>query len=398
MGRTLAVKLKPAGEKAVKQGHPWVWQNSIEKISDGGVVGDVAIIFDQKKNKFLACGLYDPNSPIRIKVLQVNKSMRLDAEWIDDKFRLALDVRRPLIEKNTNSFRWIYGENDGLPGLIIDVYDSVAVVKLYSLIWQPYLDHIITSVTEQYDVKAIILRLSRNVEREAAGNELLQDGALVFGHLPNPEIVFTEYGVKFSANVIDGHKTGYFLDHRHNRHKVGKLSKGAHVLDVFSYAGGFSVHALAGGARSVTSLDISKQALELARKNAKLNNLTSKHKIIAGDAFEEMEKLWRAKKKYDIIVVDPPSFAKKADEVRVALKSYSRLTTYAASLTTKGSILVMASCSSRVSSDQFFNAVESTLTKDGHQYEIIEKTYHDIDHPIKIPEAAYLKCGYYRVV
>jgi len=170
------------------------------------------------------------------------------------------------------------------------------------------------------------------------------------------------------------------------------------VLDVFSYAGGFSVHALAGGAREVTSLDISKQALEMAKKNVKLNRLTARHKTMAVDAFSGMEQLFNSGTKYELIIVDPPSFAKKAEETERALKSYQKLTVYAAGLVSRGGTLVMASCSSRVSAEQFFDVVQSTLTSQGHKYEILEKTNHDIDHPIHIKEAAYLKCGYYKIL
>lgn len=393
----LAAKLKPAAEKAVKQNHPWVWDNGIDKITDGGSTGDAVIIFDQRKNKFLAFGLYDPNSPIAIKVLQTGSPMRLDAEWISDKLRVALAKRKPLLATDTNSYRWIYGENDGLPSLIIDVYADVAVIKLYSLIWETQLSHIIEAIAEQIAVRAIVLRLSRLTEAHTTDKELHHDGAVVWGQLQDSEIIFREYGLLFTADVVHGHKTGYFLDHRHNRYQVSTLSKGRTVLDVFSYAGGFSVHALAGGAKSVTSLDISKQALEMAKKNAELNNLSSRHKTIAGDAFEAMEQLLHKGRKFDLIIVDPPSFAKKADEVTRALKSYKKLTRYAASLVSRGGILVMASCSSRVSADVFFAAVESTLAEYGHPYSIMDKTAHDVDHPIGILEAAYLKCGYYQM-
>ena len=395
--KKLAAKLKPAAEKAVKQQHPWIWDSGIAKITDGGSTGDTVIIFDQRKNKYLAFGLYDPSSPIAIKVLQTGSPMQLDEEWISEKLRIALAKRATLLATDTNSYRWIYGENDGLPSLIIDVYDDVAVVKLYSLIWEPQLEHIIAAVSTQISVRAIVLRLSRLTEAHTADRALHYDGAVIWGRLGQSEIIFREYGLRFSADVVHGHKTGYFLDHRHNRHLVGSLSRGKKVLDVFSYAGGFSVHALAGGAASVTSLDISKQALEMAKKNAILNNVQARHKIISGDAFETMEKLANSGRRFDLIIVDPPSFAKKADEVTRAVRSYKKLTRYAASLVSRGGLLVMASCSSRVSASIFFEAVESTLSEYGHRYEILDKTAHDVDHPIGIPEAAYLKCAYYQM-
>lgn len=398
MSKKLAVKLRPAAEKAVKQGHPWVWESGIEKITHGGDCGDAAIIFDKRKNKFLAFGLYDPASPIAIKVLSVGKSMNLDEAWITEKLEEAHIKRQPLLETNTNSYRWIYGENDGLPMLIIDVYDNVAVVKLYSLIWEAHIHSVVNAINAITEVKAVVLRLSRLTAQHTADKELHHDGAVIYGQLKSPVIIFTEYGLRFTADVVSGHKTGYFLDHRHNRYKISHLSKGRRVLDIFSYAGGFSVHALAGGAKSVTSLDISKQALEMAKENVKLNKLTARHKVMAIDAFKGMEELYKAGRKFELIIVDPPSFAKKAEENARALKSYKRLTQYASHLITKGGILVMASCSSRVSKQEFFEAVESVLQEEEIRYEVIEKTDHDIDHPIKIVESAYLKCGYYKVL
>jgi len=147
-----------------------------------------------------------------------------------------------------------------------------------------------------------VLRLSRLTASHTSDSALHYDGAVIHGHLKNSEVIFKEYGLRFSADVIHGHKTGYFLDHRHNRHQVGLLAKGCRVLDVFSYAGGFSVHALAGGAREVTSLDISKQALEMAKKNVKLNRLTARHKTMAVDAFSGMEQLFNSGTKYELLL------------------------------------------------------------------------------------------------
>jgi 23S rRNA (cytosine1962-C5)-methyltransferase len=222
--------------------------------------------------------------------------------------------------------------------------------------------------------------------------------------LENKVVVFREYGVLFSAHLIKGHKTGYFLDHRDNRRKVGAYAQNKRVLDVFSYAGGFSVHALAGGANSVTSVDISKQALALAKENATLNGNFKNHDCMAGDAFEIMNRLVKEKKKFDLIVVDPPSFAKRSDEIPSAVNSYNRLISLALKLASKKAILVMASCTSRINSDEFFDIMESAVQKAKRashtgitSYEILEKTFHDIDHPIGFPEGAYLKTIYFQL-
>ena len=175
------------------------------------------------------------------------------------------------------------------------------------------------------------------------------------------------------------------------------MSKGKTLLDVFSYAGGFSVHALVGGAKSVTSLDISAPALELAKENANLNSYFGKHQTIVGDAFEELEHLASQKAKFDIVVIDPPSFAKSQDEIHRAINSYEKLAVLGVKLVNKGGTLVLASCSSRVTSDVFFQLMEDLMKSLNVNYTILEKTKHDIDHPIGFKEGAYLKCIYIQV-
>lgn len=390
----IAIKVKPSVEKIIRKGHPWLFENGITKVSKEGKAGDLAIIFDNKKNKFLAIGLYDPFSPIRVKVLQANTSATINEAWFESKIQTAYDKRLPLLQTKTNSYRLIYGENDGLPSLIADVYDDVLVLKIYSLIWLPYLEILQPILLKISQCKTLVLRLSRNVEQQKTELNGLENGQVLYGILENETIIFTEHGLKFQANVIKGHKTGYFLDHRHNRKKVGELAKGKTVLDVFSYAGGFSVHALAGGAKEVISLDISKQALELSKENAALNPHRGKHKTMAIDAFEGLEKLRQAGKKFDLVIIDPPSFAKKDTEKERALKSYGRLAKLGVQLVAKNGILLLASCSSRVTADEFFETVLPIAQNSKRPFHIIEKTFHDIDHPIAFREGAYLKSVY----
>ena len=393
----IAIKLKPSAETLVKKGHPWIFENSIVKQNKEGKSGDLAVIFDNRKNKFLACGFYDPNSPIRIKILQANKPATINTAWFANKIQEAYQKRIPLLQTDTNSYRLIYGENDGLPSLVADVYDNVLVVKLYASYWFYYLKDILPELIKISKAETTVLRLSRNVAKEK--NEFdLTDGQVLDGTLTNEVIVFKEHGVNFSANVIHGHKTGYFLDHRANRKKVGELSKNKTVLDVFSYAGGFSVHALVGDAKEVTSLDISAPALEIAKSNAKLNTYSGTHKVIVGDAFDELNKLARVNTKFDIVVIDPPSFAKSAAEVDKAIAGYKKLTQLGLQLVKRKGILILASCSSRVTSDMFFDLVEETLHRNNANFTILEKTLHDIDHPIGFKEGAYLKCMYVRVL
>lgn len=394
-----ATNLSKKGEKAIRSGHPWIFESAVTKLSEDAKNGDRAIIFDSKKNKFMGLGLVDLTSPIRIKVLFSGKKANFNQEWIQEKMILAFEKRQELLEGKTDSFRLIYGENDQFPGLIVDCYGSVVVMKLYSPIWMPYMNQLVESIQYIFTIKAstlqaIVLRLSRNMAQFTKSYSEFTDGSIIAGELPDETIVFEEYGVKFSANVIHGHKTGYFLDHRDNRRQVGAYAKNKKVLDVFSYAGGFSVHALVGQAKSVTSVDISKQALDLAKENAALNGNFKQYKTLAGDAFAIMKDLSSKGEKYDLIVVDPPSFAKSAAEISGAIHSYKRLARLTVPLAAKNAILVMASCSSRVDSDTFFDIIETEIRHSRRSYRIIKKTFHDIDHPITFPEGAYLKTIY----
>ncbi|SHH47638.1 class I SAM-dependent rRNA methyltransferase [Winogradskyella jejuensis] len=393
--KRLAVKLNAKGEQSVVKGHPWVFSNSIVKINEEAKTGDLAIIFSKNKNKVVGIGLYDEKSPIRIKIIHnAHTKADVNAEFFHDKIEKAFALRTELLATNTNSYRLLFGENDGFPGLIADVYAEVLVVKLYSEIWLPYLDPILKSLQQISMAKTVVMRLSRNLQN--SNNHNLKDGAIIYGVLEDEVVQFVEHGIHFSANVIKGHKTGYFLDHRDNRRRVGELSKGKTVLDVFSYAGGFSVHALANGAEEVTSLDISKQALDMARENGKLNDYQGIHKTISGDAFAEMKKMIEKAKRFDVVVIDPPSFAKQQSEIELAKKKYAQLAELGAQLTAKNGLLVLASCSSRILAQSFFDLNQRVLSSHPRLFETILKTKHDIDHPVSFPEGAYLKCGYYK--
>ncbi len=393
--KRLAIKLNAKGEQFVLKGHPWVFSNSITKINEDAKTGDLAIIFSKNKNRVIGLGLYDVNSPIRIKMLHSGtEKAEINAAFFQNKIKEAFNKRQSLLETNTNSYRLIFGENDGFPGLIADVYASVLVVKIYSEIWLPYLESILESLQQTSNAETVVIRLSRSLENSKSHQ--LKNGAVVYGTLENEVVQFVEHGVNFSANVIKGHKTGYFLDHRANRKQVGAWSKGKTVLDVFSYAGGFSVHALANGAKEVTSLDISKQALEIAVQNGKLNNYSGVHKTIAGDAFEELKELIKNKITYDVVVIDPPSFAKQASEIELAKKKYAQLAGLGEQLTAKNGLLVLASCSSRVIAQTFFDINNQVLSSKNRTYSLKLKTQHDVDHPIGFPEGAYLKSGYYQ--
>ncbi len=390
----LAVKLKPASQKHIRNGHPWVFDESIAQLKKEGDCGDLTIIYDRKSNKFLALGLYDPHSPIRIKVISTSQ-IEFNQDWLREKLSVALRIRHPLIEEGVTGFRWVHGENDGLPSFVLDIYANVGVLKLYSGIWFPYLQWIRDAILAIFPLDAIVLRTGRKVA--ALKENKIQSPVLIHGTLDSPQVEFEEYGVKFIANVLAGHKTGFFLDHRDNRKVIGMMAKGKSVLDVFSYAGGFSVHALVGGAKEVVSLDISKAALDAAREHAVINQCEGNHKVIQGDAFEVLKTMVNEGKKFDIVVIDPPSMAKSQKEISKAENAYSTLAKFGAQLVAGDGVLMLASCSSRISADRFFEINDHVLSDHLPNFKLLRKNFHDIDHPTGFPEGAYLKCGYYSV-
>ena len=393
--KRLPVTLTAAGERAVRTGHPWVFDGAVRKVKGEGRPGDLAIVFSYKKNKCIGVGLYDPSSPIRIRMLHGGGPTRIDAAFFTEKLSAAKEKRTELLTTDTDGYRLLHGENDGLPGLIVDVYAHVAVLKLYTAAWLPWLAMLRPLILQSSGVKTLVLRLARNIEGAAAGAGLV-DGAVLEGRLESEELTFKEHGIRFYANVVKGHKTGFFLDHRANRKRIGDLAGGKDVLDVFSYAGGFSVHALHGGATSVTSLDISEPALEQARRNVALNNLPAKrHDTLAADAFEGLTELAKRKQQYDLVIVDPPSFAGRDSEITGALSAYRKINALAVPLVAPGGILVAASCSARVSADDFFRVINSVVQASGRKHKLIGKTFHDVDHPVGFPEGAYLKTAYY---
>lgn len=394
MPKNLAVKLTATAEKLVKQGHPWIFSKSIVKQNQQGEAGDLAILFDQKDNQVFALGLFDPESPMRIKVIHTGGAAKINAEFFNQKIQNAYQKRLSLLQTDTNAYRFLFGENDGFPGLIVDVYNKVGVMKLYSSIWFPYLSQLIVFLVKTAGLDCLVLRLSRKLQQSP---QEYTEGMLLYGTLEDPVVFFREYGVKFQTNVLLGHKTGFFLDHRENRRIIGQMANGKTVLDVFAYAGGFSVHALAGGAKEVTSLDVSAQALELAQKNARLNHPKGKHLIMVGDAFKLLRELVEQGKTYDLVIIDPPSFAKSKNEIGLAKKKYAELASIGAQLTVSGGLLLLASCSSRVSKEEFLKVHENVFRREGITYRLENFTEHDSDHPIGFPEGAYLKSAYYRI-
>ncbi len=393
--RNIALHVAPAAERALKSGHPWLFESGIQKQSHAGNPGDLAVIFDRKR-RFLAVGLYDPDSPIRVKILQHRDGATINQDFYRDKLRTAAKLREALRAQDTNGYRLVHGENDSLPGLVVDRYAETLVIKLYSAAWLPHLRELLPALQAVQPAENWVLRLSRNVQDgETFG---LRDGQILRGDLPDTEITFRENGLTFAADVVHGHKTGFFFDQRENRARVREHTAGKSVLDVFSYNGGFSVYAAAGGAKGVLSLDVSQPALESSQANMRLNleneNVAAcEHRVLAADAFAALEEM---NERFDLVIVDPPSFAKSQAEVDGALAAYAKLAHLALKRLRSGGILVFASCSSRVSAEDFFDVVNHTARREGRPLQEIERTQHALDHPMiaTFPEGSYLKCLY----
>ena len=397
--RRLAVRVTKDALRQIRGGHPWVFESSITSCPDDGRAGDLAVIFDSER-RFQGIGLYDPGSPIRVRMLHHGPPVPIDDAWWRQRLADALDRRAGLLASTeTTGFRCVHGENDGLPGLVVDRYGPALVVKLYSAAWVPHLRSVVAALGRLLAPEVVVLRLSRALGDDLPG---LADGTVLVGENPGGPVLFLENGLVLEADLVAGQKTGHFLDQRENRQLVGDQAAGARVLDVFACTGGFSLSAAAGGARSVHSVDLSARALETARANFDHNQHVPEVRgcrleTTVGDAFAVMSALAAAAERYDVVVVDPPSFAHIQAGVAGARRAYRRLTDLAVCLVGDGGLLVQASCSSRVGADDFFADVLAGAAGAGCRLEEIRRTGHAVDHPVGFPQGAYLKALFARV-
>ncbi len=395
-GKRIAIRVTPAAERKMRDGHPWLFNDSIVKQSHDGKEGALAVIFD-RKGRFLAIGLFDPFSRIRVRILQHNHPATINQHWFDSQLAKAVRLRASLEQSQTNGYRLVHGENDGLPGLVIDRYAGTIVIKLYTLAWLPYLSMVAEALFHQSEWERIVLRFGRLIQQRAKETYDLADGSIIAGPPITGEIVFQENGLFFEADVINGQKTGFFLDQRENRGRVEEFSAGRKVLNVFAYTGGFSLYAARGGAQEVTSLDLSNPVLLTAIRNFQRNEdieavHACNHIIMRGDAFLLLNELAESKRLYDMVILDPPSFARRKSQVPRALDAYYRLARLGMGVLRPNGILVSASCSSRVPAEDFFDAVHRAADFHDRQLNEIERTFHPVDHPIRFKEGAYLKC------
>lgn len=396
----LKLTLRPTAESIVRSGHPWVYSDSIRTRNRGGTAGELAVIYD-RNDKFLAVGLFDPESPLRVRILHAGKPATLDEAWWRARLQQTLARRGGIADERTTGLRLINGESDGWPGLVLDRYDRTLVLKLYTAAWLPRLREVQGWILNALQPERLVLRLSRNIQDAAASQEnaKLRDGQILHGPELQGTVTFLESGIRFESDVLRGQKTGFFLDQRENRRRVETFANGADVLNAFSFSGGFSLYAARGGAKSVTDIDISAHALAAAERNFKLNSAEThvascEHRTIQTDAFE-----WLARARAgqsDVVIVDPPSLAKRESERQGAVQAYARLNTDAIRLLRPHGVLVAASCSAHVGDEEFFAAVRSAACNGGRGYEELGTSHHAPDHHATFPEARYLKCIYLR--
>lgn len=391
----LHLRITAAAETAVRSGHPWVFADSVRESNRSGQTGELAVIYD-RKDKFLAFGLFDASSPIRVRVLQAGKPQTIDNAWWKSRLEKALAIRRGLFGSETTGYRLIHGESDGWPGLVLDKYDSTLVLKLYTAAWLPRLNEIFTLFNETIPHERIVLRLSRNLQPVAERQFQLHDGQMLSGTEPAGPVIFSEHGIRFGAEVLRGQKTGFFLDQRENRREVESLARGRRILNAFSFSGGFSVYAARGGAKLVTDLDISAHALKSAARNFSLNRnvpavAACRHETVQADAFAW---IGQTPATFDLIVLDPPSLAKREGERASAIRAYEKLNALGIARLAHDGILVAGSCSAHVSADEFFEAVRRAAARSGRKFSELKTRRHPPDHPAGFKEAEYLKVIY----
>lgn len=399
MSARLRLEVTRTAESVLRGGHPWLFAESIRRQNRPGQLGEIAVIYD-RNDRFLALGLFDPESPLRVRILHQGNPVPIDSAWWMTRLEEAV-ARRVALRQDvlTSGFRWIHGENDRWPGLVLDRYAQTLVLKLYTAAWFPRLSELESMFRQRFQPERLVLRLSRNVQETAKSQFQLADGQILFGPaLPGP-VHFLESGLQFEADVVRGQKTGFFLDQRENRRRVETLAASRDVLNAFSFSGGFSLYAARGGARSVTDLDMSPHALQAARRNFARNHShpavrSCRHETVQADAFAWLA---QAKERFGLVILDPPSMARKETERTGALQAYRQLVRSAAPRLHPGGLLVAASCSAHVPAPEFFELVRGTARASGRRLVEIETTLQPADHPATFEEGKYLKAIYLRV-
>lgn len=382
------VFLKPGKEESLKRFHPWIFSGAISKYEQEPEEGEVVEVYTSSK-EYIATGHFQIGS-IAVRVLSF-VPCEINRDFWKEKLAIAYDVRKCIgvaCNPNNNTYRLVHGEGDNLPGLVIDIYGKTAVMQAHSPGMHYSRNDLASALAEVMDgvIENIYYKSETTLPYKAG---LGQENGFIYGG--SNENVAIENGLKFHVDWLKGQKTGFFVDQRENRALLERYSKGRSVLNMFCYTGGFSFYAMRGGAKLVHSVDSSAKAVELTEKNVELNFPgDERHKAYAEDAFKYLDNMGD---NYDLIILDPPAFAKHKDALRNALQGYRRLNAKAFSKIKPGGILFTFSCSQVVTKENFRNAVFTAAAMSGRNVRILHQLTQPADHPVNIyhPEGEYLK-------
>ena len=383
------IKIKPKRQESILRRHPWVFSGAIKSIDGKPGAGDWVCV-TANKGAILGWGHYSPGTSIAVRLLTFGDNKPTE-DWWNSKIDQAVQVRRDLglFSEENNTCRLVFAEGDGLPGLIADFYAGVLVIQCHT----PGMHAVIKNLCSAFekalgsDLKAIYDKSSKSIAKH--GGIKTEDG-LVWGKLPENHFAL-EHGNKFLIDWEKGQKTGFFIDQRENRKLLGQYSKGKKVLNVFSYTGGFSIYAMQAGALEVHSLDSSARALEVCEENVELNSMdASKHKSINADAVQFLKDELGD---YDVVILDPPAFAKRASAKHAAVQGYKRINLRAIKSMKPGSILFTFSCSQAVNDKLFTDTIIAASIQSNRTVRIIHRLHQPADHPVSAfhPEGSYLK-------
>jgi 23S rRNA (cytosine1962-C5)-methyltransferase len=388
MTQRTRIILKSGKDQSIRRFHPWIFSGAIKKIQGPAREGELVDLYDNK-DEFLASGHYQEGS-IAVRIISF-EPVETGQEFWDRRVKNAWDLRASLglvSDPNTNVFRWINAEGDGMPGLIVDYYDGTAVMQMHSLGMHRNLEFIVESLRK---VAGDRLHTIYNKSGATLPDKPGIQGRSGFLLGTREGDVVLENGYRFHVNWVEGQKTGFFIDQRENRKLVKSFSEGRNVLNMFGYTGGFSIYGMGGGARLVHSVDSSGKAFDLTRENAELNFPgDARHQAFAEDAFTYFRSM---KESYDLIILDPPAFAKHQTVLNNALQGYKRLNQRALEVITPGGILFTFSCSQAVSRENFRRSVFVAAANARRKVRILHQLSQPPDHPVSIfhPEGEYLK-------
>jgi 23S rRNA (cytosine1962-C5)-methyltransferase len=390
----ITLRVKPGREKSLLRHHPWIFSGAIQQVDDEPASGGTVDLLSFNK-QFLARAAYSPTSQIRARVWTFEDEV-VDKEFFRNWIRSAIAARSPLLLGDglgvrSNAYRLIYAESDGIPGLIVDRYADVLVLQSLTAGAEFWKDTLADLLLEETGLSTIYERSDADV-RELEGLQSKVD--ILRGVNPQLPITIKEHNLQFNVNIAEGHKTGFYLDQRANRLRVRELAKDKDVLDCFCYTGGFTVNALAGGAKSTLSVDSSGDALALAKENVLLNDLPlDRANFIEGDVFQLLRKFRDEARSFDMIILDPPKFAPTAAQAERAARGYKDINLLAFKLLRSRGMLVTFSCSGGIDAGLFQKIIAGAALDAEVDAQIVEHLSQGADHPVSLhfPEGAYLK-------